>query len=85
MKLILVKDHFKRISWDDLFSYSLKGGKINKNGGVHHRVLSETNRIMKKDTMTSYEKENKPVVEAKFMKKKSQYDEEVKSSMEDIH
>lgn len=35
--------------------------------------------------MTSYEKENKPAVEAKFMKKKSQYDEDVKPNMEDIH
>ncbi len=38
LKQILVKDHFKRISWEELFAYNFKNGKISKHG--HHRALS---------------------------------------------
>jgi serine/threonine protein kinase len=59
LRVILVKDHFKRISWEELFTYSFRGGKVTKHSNQnHHRALSETNRVLRKESTGEKERES---------------------------
>jgi hypothetical protein len=71
---MLVKDHFKRISWEELLAFNFKGGRVSRGNSMHHRTLSEVNRAMKKE-LPSGEKEGgekAQQAEMRFMKKRNQ-------------
>lgn len=51
MKKCLVKDHFKRITWDELFSsfHTILTTENNQNAR-YERVLSEYNKLPKRES-----------------------------------
>ena len=57
-----MKDHFKRISWDELFRYPLRvmrGERMSHHPSSHNRVLSEYNRLPKRDSDLTFDKNKK--------------------------
>jgi serine/threonine-protein kinase ULK/ATG1 len=76
LRLMLVKDHFKRISWEELLAYSFRGGRLARTS-THHRALSETNRLLRKESLPEKGEDAKGQLPAdtRFYKKRGQAEE----------